>query len=192
MVMPTKYFKWRSAPSFEILRNEVHRKKLTIDTKYGTPSEQTSTVDLYLLQLLHERKSRLKVTAPLDHQTFESQLQKRVDLADITPDHYTQKVMELALMKTHHQGFSLFKDYNRVSPHSARTAPIKACLSYCSEFNMFPTIAGKRVNVTLVAGLRKFLCISPLVEQEMVFSTSIANEAITVREEVFCGPARFR
>lgn len=120
-VMPFKYFKWRAPPSFEPLRNEKHRMSLTTNVEYGPPSEATSPLDFYLLKLIEDKNARMKTQAPNDHKLFESDLRARIESAEVSPDHYIKKVMELALVTTSDRNhWGLFRDYSRFNPHSVR------------------------------------------------------------------------
>jgi hypothetical protein len=189
--MPTSLFKWREPPSFENLRRENHRRKVETDVKYGTPCEATSPLDLYLLRLLQEKNDRLRVQAPNDHLSFESELKSRIESSGVTADYYTTKLIEYALLHTRRcNSWGIFRDYSDNNPHSQRLARFKSTLAMLAEYRMFTTVSGKTVKVTLRGGLRNLFVSSPLFEQEMPISTVAAQETICVRSDVYCGRSR--
>jgi len=165
--MPIGLFKWREAPSFEILRKEKHRRRIDTDFEYGVPCEATSVMDLALLKMVKERNASLTAQVPRDHRSFEVELEKRIADAGISEDHYTKKALQLALMQTSdEQNWSLFRDHTEFDPHSRTFSidKVKETLARLAEYGMFTTVSGRNVKITAKGGLRNVLFNSSLYE----------------------------
>jgi hypothetical protein len=102
-------------------------------------------------------------------------------------------MLELALMDTNGKTWALFKDYTPNNPHSLKTADIKTALARLTEHGMIHSVAGRKVRVKLVGGIRKYLNKlgfgGPLVDQLYTFSATPGQSVIAIRHDTYCGKA---
>jgi len=134
MVMPLDRFRWYHPTSFEPLRAEHSQYYVTLNCQPGTPCESTSPLDFKLLEIIDSVESRTGKNNPVSHIAFASALRKRIQDSGVTREHYTKKVLELAIMMMPQgSAWSLFRDYTPLEPHSESTASLKTNISRLIE-----------------------------------------------------------